>query len=138
MVNSYENIRNGKLKKDIKWYTYVDSQLDSKLQEFMEEYEIKNQAKIIRNFVNYSIDYIKAIVEKKSCSEAQNYDETELDNLIKKAIEEYEIGNNFYEELKQKLSPLKVSLLMLNKHIDKKELLSEGIQDAISALGESS
>ena len=136
MVNSYENIRNGKLKKDIKWYTYVDSQLDSKLQEFMEEYEIKNQAKIIRNFVNYSIDYIKAIVEKKSCSEAQNYDETELDNLIKKAIEEYEIGNNFYEELKQKLSPLKVSLLMLNKHIDKKELLSEGIQDAISALGE--
>ena len=136
MVNSYENIRNGKLKKDIKWYTYVDSQLDSKLQEFMEEYEIKNQAKIIRNFVNYSIDYIKAIVEKKSCSESQNYDETELDNLIKKAIEEYEIGNNFYEELKQKLSPLKVSLLMLNNHIDEKELLSEGIQNAISALGE--
>jgi len=136
MVNSYESIKNGKLKKDIKWYTYVDSQLDSKLQEFMEEYEIKNQAKIIRNFVNYSIDYIKAIVEKKSCSEAQNYDETELDILIKKAIEEYEIGNNFHEELKQKLSPLKVSLLMLNNHIDEKELLSEGIQNAISALGE--
>jgi len=136
MVNSYENIKNGKLKKDIKWYTYVDSQLDSKLQEFMEEYEIKNQAKIIRNFVNYSIDYIKAIVEKKSCSETQNYDETELDTLIKKAIEEYEIGNNFHEELKQKLSPLKVSLLMLNSYIDEKERLSEGIQDAISALGE--
>ena len=136
MVNSYENIKNGKLKKDIKWYTYVDSQLDSKLQEFMEEYEIKNQAKIIRNFVNYSIDYIKAIVEKKSCSETQNYDETELDTLIKKAIEEYEIGNNFHEELKQKLSPLKVSLLMLNSYIDEKERLSECIQDAISALGE--
>ena len=136
MANNYENIKNGKLKKDIKWYTYVDSQLDSKLQEFMEEYEIKNQATIIRNFVNYSRDYIKAIVEKKSCSETQNYDETELNTLIKKAIEEYEIGNNFHEELKQKLSPLKVSLLMLNSYIDEKERLSEAIQDAISALGE--
>lgn len=136
MTDSYESMKNGKLKKDIKWYTYVDSQLDSKLQEFMDEYEIKNQAKIIRNFVNYSIDYIKAIVEKKSCDKAQSFDETELDTLIRKAIEEYEIGNNFHEELKQRLSPLKVSLLMLNSYSDEKEKLSEGIQNAIDALEE--
>ena len=136
MVNSYENIKNGKLKKDIKWYTYVDSQLDSKLQEFMDEYEIKNQAKIIRNFVNYSIDYINAITEKNSCNDNQNFDETEIDMLIRKAIEEYEIGNNFHEELKQKLSPLKVSLLMLDSYSEEKEKLSEGIQNAISALEE--
>ncbi|MFX1447546.1 MAG: PleD family two-component system response regulator [Promethearchaeota archaeon] len=136
MVNSYENINNGKLKKDIKWYTYVDSHLDSKLQNFMEEYEIKNQAKVIRNFVNYSIDYIKAIVQKKICIDPKTYDETELDNLIRKAIEEYEIGNNFYEEMKQKLSPLKVSLLMLNNDIEDKEKLTEGIQNAIGALEE--
>ena len=136
MVSNNEIIKNGKLKKDIKWYTYVDSHLDSKLQEFMEEYEIKNQAKIIRNFVNYSIDYIKAIVQKKSCSEPNDYDETELDTLIRKAIEEYEIGNTFHEELKQRLSPLKVSLLTLNNYIEDKEKLSENIQIAISALEE--
>ena len=136
MTNSYESIKNGKLKKDIKWYTYVDSHLDSKLQDFMEEYEIKNQAKIIRNFVNYSIDYINAIFEKKSCNDALNYNEDELDTLIRKAIKEYEIGHNFHEELKQKLSPLKVSLLMLNNYTEEKEKLSEGIQNAISALEE--
>ncbi|NVM20048.1 MAG: response regulator [Candidatus Lokiarchaeota archaeon] len=136
MTNSYESIKNGKLKKDIKWYTYVDSHLDSKLQQFMDEYEIKNQAKIIRNFVNYSIDYINAIFEKKSCDEAQSFDETEIDALIRKAIEEYEIGNHFHEELKQRLSPLKVSLLMLNNYCEDKEKLSEGIRNAISALEE--
>jgi CheY-like chemotaxis protein len=136
MPNNYENIKTGKLKKDIKWYTYVDSHLDSKLQDFMDEYEIKNQAKIIRNFVNYSIDYINAITEKKSCNDNQNFDETEIDMLIRKAIEEYEIGNNFHEELKQKLSPLKVSLLMLDSYSEEKEKLSEGIQNAISALEE--
>ncbi|MBY8989038.1 MAG: response regulator [Candidatus Lokiarchaeota archaeon] len=136
MTNSYESIKNGKLKKDIKWYTYVDSQLDSKLQGFMDEYEIKNQAKIIRNFVNYSIDYINAIFEKTSCKDPQNFDETELDTLIRRAIKEYEIGNNFHEELKQKISPLKVSLLMLNNYSKDKEKLSEGIQNAIGALEE--
>lgn len=136
MANNYKHMKTSKLKKDIKWYTYVDSHLDSKLQDFMEEYEIKNQAKIIRNFVNYSIDYINAIVKKKSCIDPQNFDETELDNLIRKAIEEYEIGNHFYEELKQKLSPLKVSLLMLNNYYDEKEKLSDGILNAINALEE--
>lgn len=136
MVNSYEHLKTSKLKKNIKWYTYVDSHLDSKLQDFMEEYEIKNQAKIIRTFVNHNIDYIKAIVQKKSRNNPQAYDETELDCLIRKAIEEYEIGNNFYEELKQKISPVKVSLLVLNNYIEDKDKLSEGIQNAINALEE--
>ena len=134
MKNNYNEIRPGKLKKDIKWYTYVDSHLDSKLKDFMEEFEIKNQAKIIRNFVKYSIDYFNAIFQKKSYSEPQSYDETELENLISKAIDEYEIGNGFHEELKQKLSPLKVSLLMLNNYSEDKEKLLEGIQNSISAL----
>jgi len=126
--------KSGKMKKDIKWYTYVDSQLDSKLQNFMEEYGIKNQAKIIRSFVNSSIDYCNAIFQKKSHNDTQNYDEIENDNLIKKAIDAYEIGNSFHEELRQKLSPLKVSLLMLNNYTEEKEKLLEGIQNAIGAL----
>ena len=136
MTNCYENIKQGKLKKDIKWYTYVDSYLDSKLKDFMEEYKINNQAKIIRNCVNYSIDYLNAIIEKKPCDDPQQYDEAELDNLIRKAINGYEIGNSFQEELKQKISPLKVSLLMLNNYIEDKDKLLDGIQNAISALEE--
>jgi CheY-like chemotaxis protein len=134
MPDRYENRKPCKLKKDIKWYTYVDSNLDSKLKDFMEEYEIKNQAKLIRNFVNYSIDYLNAIFQKNSHYNPQNYDETELNNLIKKAIETYEISNGFHEGLRQKISPLKISLLMLNNYIEEKENLSEGIQNAISSL----
>ena len=134
MTTNYENTKSGKLKKDIKWYTYVDSYLDSKLKDFMEEYKINNQAKIIRNCVNYCIDYLIAIFQKKSYDNPQSYDEIELDNLIKKAIKGYEIGNSFHEELKQKLSPLKVSLLMLNNYIEDKEKLQDGILNAISAL----
>lgn len=136
MTDSYENIKSCKLKKDIKWYTYVDSYLDSKLKYFMEEYKINNQAKIIRNCVNYCLDYLNAIFQKKSHNDPQSYDEIELDNLIRKAIKGYEIGNGFHEELKQKLSPLKLSLLMLNDYIDEREKLQEGIQNAISALEE--
>ena len=136
MTNSNENIKPGKLKKDVKWYTYVDSHLDSKLLAFMEEYKIKSKAKIIRNFVKYSIDYLNAIFQKKSQNDHQNYDEIELDNLIRKAVDAYEIGNSFQEELRQKLSPLKLSILMLNNYIEEKEKISEGIQDAINALEE--
>jgi CheY-like chemotaxis protein len=100
----------------------------------MEEYKINNQAKIIRNCVNYCIDYLIAIFQKKSYDDPQSYDEIELDNLIRKAIKGYEIGNSFHEELKQKISPLKVSLLMLNNYIEDKEKLQEGILNAISAL----
>ena len=134
MTNCYEYKKPCKVKKDIKWYTYVDSFLDSKLHDFMEEYKINNQAETIRNCVNYCIDYLNAIFQKKSHKGPQKYDEIELDNLIKKAINGYEIGNGFHEELKQKLSPLKLSLLMLNNYIEDKEKLLEGIQNAISAL----
>ncbi|MBY8986649.1 MAG: response regulator [Candidatus Lokiarchaeota archaeon] len=134
MTNGYENIKPGKLKKDIKWYTYVDSHLDSKLQDFMEEYEIKNQAKIIRNLVDYGIGYFTAIFQKKPHKDPQNYDETQLDKLIRKAIDAYEINNNFQEELKQKLSPLKLSLLMLNNYIEENGKFSEDIQNALHAL----
>jgi CheY-like chemotaxis protein len=136
MLSSYEKKKPGKLKKDIKWYTYVDSYLDSKLKNFMEEYKLNNQAKIIRNFVDNSIDYFEAIFQKKSYNDPQNYDEIELDNLIREAIKAYELSNGFHEELKQKLSPLKLSLLMLNSYIEDKEKLQEGIESAINALEE--
>ena len=84
MTDGYENIKSGKMKKEIKWYTYVDSHLNSKIQDFMDEYGIKNQAKVIRNFVNYGIDYFTAILKKNSHNDTQNYDEIELDSSRKK------------------------------------------------------
>ncbi|MFX1567379.1 MAG: PleD family two-component system response regulator [Promethearchaeota archaeon] len=136
MTISYQNTKPLKLKKNIKWYTYVDSSLDLKLKVFMEEYRLNNQARIIRDFVNHCIDYFEAMFKKKSYNDPQVYDEKELDNLIKKAITTYENGNNFHGELKQKLSPLKLSLLMLNNYIEEKNMLKEGIQNAIDALNE--
>ncbi|MFX1456925.1 MAG: PleD family two-component system response regulator, partial [Promethearchaeota archaeon] len=132
MKSSYECMKSGKLKKEIKWYTYVDSHLNSKLQDFMEEYTIKNQAKIIRNFVNYGIDYFKEMIHKNT--HITQYDEIKLDTLIRKAIDAFEIGNNFQEELKQKISPLKLSLLVLNNYVEGNEEFSENIQNAIKAL----
>ncbi|MFX0137473.1 MAG: PleD family two-component system response regulator [Candidatus Hodarchaeota archaeon] len=124
------------MKKDIKWYTYVDFNLDSKLKDFMEEYNLTNQANIIRNCVDYCIDYFKEMFKKKSYKDHQSYDEIELDNLIRQAIKKYEIGNGFHELLRQKISPLKLSLLMLNNYIHEKKILQDGIQDALSALEE--
>ncbi|MHA2035125.1 MAG: response regulator [Promethearchaeota archaeon] len=134
MADSYEKIKSDKLKKEIKWYTYVDSHLNSKLQDFMDEYDIKNQAKVIRNFVNYGIDYFAAILEKNSHNNAQRYNEIEIDNLIRKAIEKYEIGNCFQQEIKQKLSPLKMSILMLKECMEQNEKFSVDVQNALSAL----
>ncbi|MFX0156251.1 MAG: PleD family two-component system response regulator [Candidatus Hodarchaeota archaeon] len=136
MTLGYDKIKSGKLKKDVKWYTYVDSYLDSKLREFMKEYNLTNQANIIRNCVDHCIDYFKEMFKKRSHRDHQNYDESELDDLIRKAIKEYEFGDGFHEILKQKLSPLKLSLLMLNNYIEEKEKLQDGIQDALGALEE--
>jgi CheY-like chemotaxis protein len=136
MNDRYEKKKESKAKKDVKWYTYVDSHLESKLRDFMEEYEINNKAKIIRNFVNYSMDYLSAIYQKKSHDAPQKFDEIQLDDLIRKAIDEYEIGNSFQEELRQKISPLKLSLLMLNNNIQEKEKLFETLQTALNALEE--
>lgn len=125
-----------KSKKDIKWYTYVNSELDSKLKTFMEEHGIKNQANMMRTCVNNYIDYIDAIYKKKSLRDAKDYDPIEVDDFIRKAIEAYEIGDNFQEELKQKISPLKVAVLMLNKLLEEPENFSEVFNSAMRAMEE--
>jgi CheY-like chemotaxis protein len=138
MTKCYENTKPGKMKmkKDVKWYTYVDAYLDAKLKDYMEEYKIKNQSKLLRNFVNYGIDYFNAMFQKKLNKDPQSYDEAELDKLVREAIETYQMGNGFHEELRQKISPLKMALLLLNNELEDSGKLSEGIQTAISALEE--
>ncbi|MFX0024053.1 MAG: PleD family two-component system response regulator [Candidatus Hermodarchaeota archaeon] len=122
------------MKKDIKWYSYVDPYLDTKLKEFMEEYKIKNQAKLIRTFVNNTIDYIDTVFQKKPLNGPSTYDEEYFNDYIKKAIESYELDNGFYEEFKQKLSPLKLAILMLENHPKDPEALLETIDSIQKAL----
>jgi CheY-like chemotaxis protein len=123
-----------KSKKDVKWYTYVDSELDNKLKEFMEEHNLKKQAQVIRESVNSYIDYVKNVLRKPF--EKKEYDDIYLNNYIKEAIDLHDINKNLYEELKQKLSPLKVSILMLNNFLEEPDKLNDGIENVKHALQE--
>jgi len=123
-----------KSKKDIKWYTYVDSELDTKLKEFMELYSIKKQGKLIRDCVNYYINYVKLVLQKYTKKE--EYDDIYIDDFIRKAINYYELNIAYYEELKQKLSPLKTSILMLNNFLNEQNEQIENIDNIKNALFE--
>ncbi|MFX1589774.1 MAG: hypothetical protein ACFFC1_16615, partial [Promethearchaeota archaeon] len=123
-----------KSKKDVKWYTYVDSELDTKLKEFMELYNIKKQAKVIRDCVNYYIDYVKQVLQKHT--EIKEYNDKYINDFIRKAINVHELDMNYYEELKQKLSPLKMSILMLDNSLKAPNKLTENIENAKNALVE--
>jgi CheY-like chemotaxis protein len=123
-----------KSKKDIKWYTYVDSELDTKLKKFMELYNIKKQAKVIRDSVNNYIDYVTLVLQKHI--EKEEFDDKYIDGFIRKAINYYELNIGYYEELKQKLSPLKTSVLMLNNFLNEPNEQIENIDNIKNALFE--
>lgn len=93
----------------------------------MEEFKINNQARLIRNFVDNTIDYIHTVARKNTLNPTMAYDEKYFYEFISKAIDAYEEDNGFYEELKQKLSPLKLSILMLENCFDERESILEAI-----------
>jgi len=133
-MQEYNKIKNNKSKKEIKWYTYVDSELDTKLKLFMEEHGIKNQANMLRTCVNNFIDYIDIIYKKKSLKDLKNYNLKYGDKFIRNAINTYEMGDNFQEELKQIISPLKVAVLMLNKLLNEPERFEDVYNSAKGAI----
>jgi CheY-like chemotaxis protein len=102
----------------------------------MEEFKLTNQAKLIRTFVNNHIDYIQAICQKNTVNPSTEYDSKNFYEFINKAIDVYEVGNGFYEELKQKLSPLKLSILMLEDHLNEYENTRDIIENIQKALRE--
>jgi CheY-like chemotaxis protein len=102
----------------------------------MKEFEIINQANLIRTFVNNAIDYMKAVFQKNLLKGLSKYDEKYFNDIIRKAIDTYEVGNGFYEEFKQKLSPLKLSILMLQNHLNEPERLLEAMETIQKALEE--
>ena len=98
----------------------------------MEQHNITNQAKIIRNSVNSYIDNVNQILQKEI--ERKEYDEKSINDSIREAIDAFEIHTTLHEELKQKLSPLKVSILMLNSVLNEPKKLTESIENVKNAL----
>jgi CheY-like chemotaxis protein len=105
------NGKKEKLRKDVKWYTYVDSKMDDKLQKFMQDYNISNQAKVIRKSVQSYLKYVDLINQNITIEKPHEYQE--IDKIISKSIKDYKSILGFYEELKQHLSPLKTGILIM-------------------------
>ena len=106
--------------------------LDKKLKKFMKQYNIKNQAKIIRDSVNQYLDYVYEILQKDI--KRKEYDEEFINESIREAIETFELHSVFYQELKQKISPLKVSILMLSDFLNEPNKLVKHIDNVKIAL----
>jgi CheY-like chemotaxis protein len=131
-MNDKESREISKHKKEVKWYTYVDSVLDNKLKKFMEKYDVKNQAKVIRDCVNYYLDHVEQVISKST--DRRGYNENYIEDFIRKAIDGYDLNNTFYEELKQKLSPVKVSILLLSNLLNEPTKLPKNIESTKRAL----
>jgi CheY-like chemotaxis protein len=127
-------MKSNKEKKEKKWFTYVDSTFDKRVKKFMNQYNIKNQAKLIRDSVKSYIDSTQLILEKDI--EAKDYNEKYVDDLIKKAINSFIVNSTLYEELKQKISPLRLSILMLSEFLNEPSKLLESIDNAKIAVNE--
>lgn len=121
-----------KLKKDIKWYTYVDAEIDQKLQEFMKDNDITNQAKIIRKSVQSYLNYVDLI--NQNIIKETSHEYQEIDNIIKKAINDYKTTFGFYEELKQHLSPLKMGILLMEEQNSLSKELKRNIKNIKKAV----
>ena len=100
----------------------------------MEQFNIKNQAKIIRNSVKSYLDNVNQILEKDINIERKEYNAESINDSIREAIDTFELHTTFHEELKHKLSPLKVSILMLSSFLDEPNKLIEGIENVKNAL----
>ena len=133
-MNNTNSIQNSK--KNIKWYTYVDSSLEKKLKNFMEQFNLSKQAEIIRDSVNSYIDFVQQVYDKDI--EAEKYDKNHIHQFIINAIKNHEIYPNFYEELKQRLSPLKTLILMQENLILqlKSNKLAENVENSKKAIME--
>ena len=133
-MNNINSLDSQNSKKNIKWYTYVDSALNSKLKKFMEQFNVSTQAKIIRDSVNSYIDFVRQIYQKEL--EPEKYNNNYVHQLITDAINNAELNPNFYEELKQRLSPLKTLILMQDNLAQKPNKLVENIENTKKAITE--
>ncbi len=102
------------VKKEIRWFSYVDRILDERFQDLLHDLCISNQAHGIRICIEILLDCVDQIKTKRGMP--PNFSEKDLRKSLKSAIENFETPKfDFITELKQRLSPLKTSILMLTQ-----------------------
>jgi CheY-like chemotaxis protein len=111
-----------KLKKDIKWYTYVDKELDQKFQKFIKKRNIKSRASLIRDSVKLYMNCDKLI--QKSLGITENLPRQHIFSVVEECLRNRKKYAGVYEELKQYLSPLKIAILLTTKINDLPENVS--------------
>ena len=120
------------LKKDVKVYTYVDRVMDKELSTFIEQNEISSKAKLLRDSLKL---YLKcnSIIDRNAASR-KDYDTDFINEVVIDAMHNYTTFLGFYEELKQHLSPLKTSALLLRKFKDEPEKLGGPLGTVLEAV----
>ncbi|MHA1282831.1 MAG: response regulator [Promethearchaeota archaeon] len=114
-----------KKNKIIRWYSYVSLELDEKLEALLKKFKIKTKAEFIRNAVEHYIDYVENFYNKKL--DLKDFNDQYIHNQIKEAINLYIQKPLSYEQIKQKLSPLKTSILFLEDIKDDSEAIQENL-----------
>ncbi|MBD3214312.1 MAG: response regulator [Candidatus Lokiarchaeota archaeon] len=122
------------LKKDIKWYTYVNHNLDNTLNNFIDKYNIKSKAELIRKSVSSYLTYVELITENYF-EDIQPFD-VKIDEIISTALGDYKKYEGSYEELKQNISPLKILIFMLEDLINDPDKLNDNIERLKKAINE--
>lgn len=127
-------MKNGKndSKKDIRWYTYVNEDLDKKLTNHLKKFGIKSRAKYIRKTIEHSLDYLDIVYQNHHDDKDCNLDE--IHDHIKKALMVHLQFPSLYKELKQSLSPLKTSLLLLEEIERTSAMPAQHINNAKTAI----
>lgn len=125
-------------KKEIKWYTYVDQKLEDDLNAFVEKYQIKSKAKVIREAVRLYLNYVDKFKENTipDIEQGDDFDYEMIENFVNDAIKNFQIINGLYEELKQKISPLKLLIFMLEDFEKSPEKLNDDINKLKRAISE--
>lgn len=117
-----------KLKKNVKLYTYVDEVFEKELNNFIERHKISSRAKLIRESIKFYLECCSLILRDES--NPQGYNKDHILNVVKEALRNYSSYAGFEEDLKQILSPLKTSALLL-REFDKKSEKFNGIIETI-------
>lgn len=121
-----------KIKKDIKWYTYVDKRLDEQLKDFVKRFDIKSQAKAIRQSVDLFLYFAEFIQEKYIKS--NTYNKEQIKAITMESLKSYKAYHGFYEEIKQQISPLKTAILIASEFSNDHAKMSSSMKNIEKAV----
>ena len=129
-----EEEKNKNAKKTIRWYSYVSEKLNQRLNDLLDDLHITNRAKFIRNAVTHYLDYVEQIYQKEVVE--KEYDDKYIHERISQAIELCILHPISYEQIKQRLSPLKTSILMIEEISENPQNFKKSLENTKEAFEE--